>query len=96
MKSAICTTAFSSLLFSLVALTSFQATAEGGSDRLIQYREYQVRQQTTEDESERFAQLVEEKPTAAGSGAAREAAEPAMKSSNRYQSRIHHQRVVYE
>lgn len=83
MKSAITTTALSSLLFSLVALTSLQASsaslpsagqqpilmlAEGGGDRLIQYREWQAqREQTTDDESERFAQLVEEKPTAAGS-----------------------------
>ncbi|GLZ84662.1 hypothetical protein Pres01_07130 [Metapseudomonas resinovorans] len=95
MKSAISTTAFSSLLFSLVALTSFQATAEGGSDRLIQYQELQAqRGQTTEDESERFAQLVEEKPTAAGSATTTKAAEPAQKS--RYQSRIHHRPVVYE
>ncbi|MCO6057718.1 hypothetical protein NG726_13690 [Pseudomonas sp. MOB-449] len=106
MKSAISTTALSSLLFSIVALTSFPASsaalqpesrqpllmlAEGGSDRLIQHRELQAqRERTTEDESERFAQLVEEKPTAAGSGTAREATEPATKPATHYQSRIHH------
>ncbi|MFC5697205.1 hypothetical protein ACFPU0_16750 [Pseudomonas sp. GCM10022186] len=90
MKSAITTTAFSSLLFSVVALTSLQAfsaslqpadqqpllmLAEGGSDRLVHYRELQAqRMQTADDESQRFATLVEEKPTAAGSGTAGEEA----------------------
>jgi hypothetical protein len=107
MKSAITTTALSSLLFSFVALTSLQASsaslpsagqqptlmlAEGGGDRLIQYREWQVqREQTTDDESERFAQLVEEKPTAAGSQVAKEETGPIAKPATGYQSRTHHQ-----
>ncbi|MCY1295279.1 hypothetical protein D9M68_580070 [compost metagenome] len=106
MKSAISTTALSSLLFSFVALTSLQASsaslptasqqpllmlAEGGGDRLIQYREWQAqREQTTDDESERFAQLVEEKPTAAGSQVAREESESNAKPTTGYQSKVHH------
>ncbi|MCY1289981.1 hypothetical protein D9M70_390990 [compost metagenome] len=111
MKSAITTTALSSLLFSFVALTSLQASsaslpsasqqpplmlAEGGGDRLIQYREWQAqRERTTDDESERFAQLVEEKPTAAGSEVTGEVTEPIAKPTSRYQSRIHQQKVEY-
>ncbi|MDH4558494.1 hypothetical protein E8F11_25530 [Pseudomonas sp. BN417] len=106
MKSAITTTALSSLLFSFVALTSLQASsaslpsasqqptlmlAEGGGDRLIQYREWQAqREQTTDDESERFAQLVEEKPTAAGAQVAREERESNARPATGYQSRVHH------
>ncbi|MNF43836.1 hypothetical protein D3C85_518600 [compost metagenome] len=105
MKSAITTTALSSLLLSFVALTSLQASsaslpsagqqpplmlAEGGGDRLIQYREWQAqRERTTDDESQRFAQLVEEKPTAAGSQVAQEDAESTAPEA-RYQSRVHH------
>ncbi|MDE3737691.1 hypothetical protein [Metapseudomonas resinovorans] len=112
MKSAITTTALSSLLFSVVAFTSLQASsaplqpagqqpllmlAEGGGDRLLQYREMQAqRRQTAADESERFAQLVEDKPTAAGSGSARETAESATKPATHYQSSRHQQSAEYE
>ncbi|BAN47069.1 hypothetical protein [Metapseudomonas resinovorans] len=108
MKSAITTTALSSLLFSIVAFTSMQASsaslqaenqqplmlAEGGSDRLLQYREMQAqRQQTTRDDSERFVQLIEEKPTAAGTS---NEVEPIAKPTTRTHSRIHHMKVEYE
>lgn len=112
MKSAIATTALSTLLFSFVALTSFQASsaslqsenqqpllmlAEGGSDRLIQYRELQAqREQTTEDESERFAQLVEEKPTAAGSQVAQEENHSIAAPQTHFKSRVHHRNVNVE
>ncbi|WP_271411103.1 hypothetical protein [Pseudomonas sp. Q1-7] len=110
MKSAISTTALSSLLFSLVAMTSMQAfseslpaagqqpflmLAEGGGDRLIQYREAQAqRRQTTADDSERFVQLVEEQPTAAG--AAKQAKDVGAMPQTRYQSRIHHRNLKYD
>ncbi|AOE83955.1 hypothetical protein [Pseudomonas sp. TCU-HL1] len=112
MKSAITTTALSSLLFSVVALTSLQASsaslqpaaqqpflmlAEGGGDRLLQHREMQAqRVQTTDEDRERFAQLVENEPTAAGSWTAQEVAEPVAKPATPYKSRIHHQPVSYE
>ncbi len=112
MKSALTTTAFSSLLFSVVALTSLQAfsaslqsadqqpllmLAEGGSDRLIHYQELQAqRMQTTDDESTRFATLVEEKPTAAGSGTATEEAGPAAKPATGDESGTQDQGVDYE
>ncbi|MFZ6049872.1 hypothetical protein ACFW0H_27575 [Pseudomonas sp. CR3202] len=112
MKSALTTTAFSSLLFSVVAFTSLQAfsaslqpadqqpllmLAEGGSDRLVNYRELQaVRMQTTDDESKRFATLVEEKPTAAGSGTAEEEAGPAAKPAAGDESDTHDQGVDYQ
>lgn len=96
MKSAISTTALSSLLFSLLALTTLQASAEGGGDRLIQYREAQAqRTQTNQDESERFVQLVEEQPTAAGNDVAQEDTDSDAMPQNRYQSRIHHRSVEY-
>ncbi|WP_028629013.1 hypothetical protein [Metapseudomonas resinovorans] len=111
MKSAITTTVLSSLLFSFVALTSLQASssslpsasqqptlmlAEGGGDRLIQYQEWQAqREQTTDDESERFAQMVEEQPTAAGAQVTQEETESIAKPATRYKSRIHQQKVEY-
>lgn len=105
MKSAITATALSSLLLSVVAFTSSQAfsaalqpadqqpllmLAEGGGDRLLQYRELQVRgMQTADDESERFARLVEDSPTAAGSSDAQPIAAPA----TRHQSRTPYRQV---
>ncbi len=81
MKCVLRTTAFSSLLFSLVAVTSLPAAsvslppaerqpllmlAEGGGDRVLQYQEMQAQRWQTTDTGERFTQLIEEQPTAAG------------------------------
>jgi hypothetical protein len=111
MKSAITTTALSSLLLSFVALTSFQASsaslpsasqqplmlAEGGGDRLFQNRELQAqRVQTTDDESERFARMVEDKPTAAGSQTDDDDVESIANPAPHDKSPIQHQNVDYE
>lgn len=111
MKSELSATSLSGLLFSIVALTSLQASsaslqpagqqpflmlAEGGGDRVIQYQEMQVqRLQTTDTDSQRFAQLVEEEPTAAGVKVEDNEVEPVAKPAPRYKSLMHQQRVEF-
>ncbi|MDH4558376.1 hypothetical protein E8F11_24920 [Pseudomonas sp. BN417] len=110
MKSSIRTTAFSSLLFSFVAVISLPASsvslqptdrqpflmlAEGGGDRLIQYQEMQAQRSQTTDTSERFAQLVEEEPTAAGARIESDEVESVAKPAPGYKSLIHQQKVEF-
>ncbi len=110
MKSSLRTTAFSSLLFSLVAVTSLPAysaslqstgrqpflmLAEGGGDRLIPYQEMQAQHTQSTDTSERFAKLVEEEPTAAGAKIESDEVEPVAKPAPVYKSLIHQQKVEF-
>lgn len=110
MKSSLITTAFSSLLFSFVAVTSLPAVsaslqpaerqpllmlAEGGGDRLIQYQEMQVQRWQTTDTGERFAQLLEEEPTAAGAKLESDELKAVAKPAPEYKSLIHKQKVEF-
>ena len=66
MKSILGMTALAALMMG-AAVTTVQA--EGGSDRLIDYRLQQealVSNRTSQDSGERFVQMLKEQPTAAG------------------------------
>jgi hypothetical protein len=66
MKTILGTMALAALM-TATAVTTVQA--EGGSDRLINYRLQQeaLVNRSSEDSAERFAELIKEQPTAAGS-----------------------------
>ena len=67
MKSILGMTALAALMMG-AAVTTVQA--EGGSDRLLDYRlqqEAPVSSRQSQDSGERFVQLIKEEPTAAGS-----------------------------
>lgn len=111
MKSSTSTTAFSGLLLILAVAASGQAVsaplpqvdsasalllAENGSDRLAEYRMLQEQQfQARGDESERFVQLLERKPTAAGPQFELEDAQSSQQSMQHYRSPIHRERAEY-
>jgi hypothetical protein len=66
MKTLLSMTALAALMMS-AAVTTVQA--EGGSDRLVDYRLEQqvvVNSRSGQDSAERFAQMIKEQPTAAG------------------------------
>lgn len=66
MKTLLSMTALAALMMG-AAVTTVQA--EGGSDRLVDYRLEQqvvVNDRTSQDSGERFAQMIKEQPTAAG------------------------------
>ncbi|MDM8349501.1 hypothetical protein P8H27_11405 [Pseudomonas sp. sp1636] len=66
MKTLLSMTALAALMMG-AAVTTVQA--EGGSDRLMDYRLEQqavVNNRSSQDSGERFAQMIEEQPTAAG------------------------------
>ncbi|MDM8351170.1 hypothetical protein P8H27_20020 [Pseudomonas sp. sp1636] len=66
MKSILGMTALAALMMA-AAVTTVQA--EGGSDRLMDYRlqqEVLVSNSSSQDSGERFAQIIKEQPTAAG------------------------------
>ncbi|MGH8353869.1 MAG: hypothetical protein ACRERY_10135 [Pseudomonas sp.] len=66
--------------------------AESGSDRLMEYRlqrDALAQSRATSDESERFAQVLKEQPTAAGPQFESEDAQPAIQ----YKSPIHRDRA---
>lgn len=66
MKSILGTTALAALLMGAVVTT---VQAEGGSDRLLDYRLQQealMSNRPSEDSGERFVQMLKEQPTAAG------------------------------
>lgn len=70
--------------------------AESGSDRLMEYRllrEELAQVRATRSESERFAQVLEEQPTAAGPQLEPEDAQPIMQQAIQYKSPIHRDRA---
>lgn len=111
MKSLTSTTAFSGLLLILAAAVSGPAVAaplpplepdstlllaENGSDRLAEYRMLQEQQfQAREDQSERFVQLLERKPTAAGPQFELEEAQSSEQPMQHYRSPIHRERAEH-
>ena len=93
MKSILGTTALAALMMA-AAVTTVQA--EGGSDRRIDYRWQQealVSDRSSEDSGERFAQMIKEQPTAAGT--ASEQKEQQEMAAPRYRSPILRDRVLY-
>lgn len=106
MKTTLSTTVFSGLLAVLAAAISGQAVsapfptepfmlAESGSDRLMEYRllrEELAQARATRGESERFAQVLEEQPTAAGPQFESEDAQP-LKQALQYKSPILRERA---
>jgi hypothetical protein len=111
MKSTLYMTAFSGLLVMFAAATPGQAAnssapsltqepvlmlAEGGSKRLLQYREQRFEaMRGSQDASEGFAQLIEEQPTAAGMQTEREVRDAVMQPEPQYKSPIHRDRVEF-
>lgn len=76
--------------------------AENGSDRLLQYRmlgneraQARARGDASGDESQRFTQLLEEQPTAAGPQVEPNDAQPIKGPAPQYKSLIHQQRIEY-
>ncbi|WP_147411140.1 hypothetical protein [Pseudomonas cavernicola] len=72
--------------------------AENGSDRLLQYRMLNndvAQARAREDESQRFTQLLEEQPTAAGPQVEPDDAQPIKGPAPQYKSLIHQQRIEY-
>lgn len=93
MKTILSMTALAALMMG-AAVTTVQA--EGGSDRLMDYRLEQqavVNNRTSQDSTERFAQMIKEQPTAAGS--AREQQERIEQSEPSFKSPIHRDRALY-
>lgn len=67
MKTLLSMTALAALMMSAAVAT---VQAEGGSDRLMDYRLEQqtvVNNRASQDSGERFVQMIKEQPTAAGS-----------------------------
>lgn len=66
MKTRLSMTALAALMMGVAVTT---AQAEGGSDRLVDYRLEQqavVNSRSSQDSAERFVQMTKEQPTAAG------------------------------
>lgn len=111
MKSTTSSMAFSGLLVIFAAAVSGQVVgaplpqvepgaafllAESGSDRLMEYRVLQELQfKASEDQSERFVELLERKPTAAGPQFELEDAQPSQQPIQQYRSPIQRDRAEY-
>lgn len=94
MKSILGTTALAALMMA-AAVTSAQA--EGGGDRLIDYRlqqEMLVSDRASPDSGERFAQMLTEQPTAAGRASEQQERQDEM-SAPSYKSSIQRNREFY-
>lgn len=93
MKTKLGMTALAALMMG-AAVTTVQA--EGGSDRLIDYRLQQealMSNRTSQDSGERFVQMVKEQPAAAGSARAQQ--ERIEQSEPSFKSPIHRDRALY-
>jgi hypothetical protein len=111
MKTTISTLAVGGTMLVLAAAISGQAVsapvpqveaqaamllAENGSNRLLQYHSQRLDGlQGMEDESERFVQMLERKPTAAGPEFEREDRQPSTQSERQYRSPIQRDRAEY-
>ncbi|BFN28109.1 hypothetical protein PSCT_04438 [Pseudomonas sp. SCT] len=94
MKSILGMTALAALMMG-AAVTTVQA--EGGADRLVNYRLQQealVSDRASQDSGERFVQLIKEQPTAAGS-ATEQRDRQMQKQEDSYKSPIHRDRALY-
>ncbi|MBS7661137.1 hypothetical protein I0D00_04135 [Pseudomonas lalucatii] len=111
MKSTISTLAVGGTMLVLAAAISGQAVsaplpqvesqsalllAEGGSGRLLQYQSQRLDGlQGMGDESERFVQMLERRPTAAGPEFEREDSQPIQQPQKQYLSPIHQERAEH-
>lgn len=94
MKSILGTTALAALLIG-AGVTTVQA--EGGADRLMDYRlqqEMWVSDRASPDSGERFARMIEQQPTAAG-GASDRRDRQMQQQEDRYKSPIRKERTLY-
>jgi hypothetical protein len=111
MKTTISTLAVGGTMLVLAAAISGQAVsapmpqveqesvlllAEGGYGALLDHRtDFQAQMKGMEDESERFVQMLERKPTAAGPEFEREDRQSITQSEKQYLSPIHRERAEY-
>jgi hypothetical protein len=94
MKSILGMTALAALMMG-AAVTTVQA--EGGSDRLIDYRLQQealVSNRASQESGERFVQMVKEQPTAAGSASEQQEQQQEMAAPS-YRTPILRDRALY-
>ncbi|TXI30782.1 MAG: hypothetical protein E6Q69_12940 [Aquipseudomonas alcaligenes] len=94
MKSLLGMTALAALMMGAAVTT---AQAEGGADRLVNYRLQQealVSDRSSQDSGERFVQLIKEQPTAAGSASEQQDRQEEM-SAPSYKSPILKDRALY-
>ena len=94
MKSLLGMTALTALMMGAAVTT---AQAEGGADRLVNYRlqqEMLVSDRASQDSGERFVQLIKEQPTAAGSATEQQDRQDEM-SAPSYKSPILKDRALY-
>lgn len=94
MKSILGMTALAALMMGATVTT---VQAEGGSERLLDYRLQQealVSERSSQDSGERIVQMIKEQPTAAGGARERQEQRSEMSEPN-YKSPIHKDRALY-